>query len=142
LVKDLTSTSRIKEKAHQEEMIRQAASQVKNRHRTLVRLQKDYEVIRKETQGEEERRAWIEEGLKRGVVDEYMKEQRRMIVEERREAFDLARRREAEIREKERMRVDEGRERVAYLTELLQEAQAEEVLLKKGEQEVCIALFC
>ncbi len=123
-------------------MIRQAASQVKNRHRTLVRLQKDYEVIRKETQGEEERRAWIEEGLKRGVVDEYMKEQRRMIVEERREAFDLARRREAEIREKERMRVDEGRERVAYLTELLQEAQAEEVLLKKGEQEVCIALFC
>ena len=69
-----------------------------------------------------------------------MKAQRTVIVEERREAFDLARKRDVAIRDQEKKRVEEGRERVAYLTELLQEAQAEEKLLKKGEKEVFVVV--
>ena len=92
--------------------------------------------IQKKANDQVEKQKYVEDSLKNGLVEEYMKAQRSLILEERRMAFEETRKRDSQLRSFESKRQAGLQEKVAYLRSQLQEADAEEKLLKKGQQEV------
>ncbi len=114
---------------------------MRERYRKVAHLTKQFETIRQETEREVARQVLLEDQLKKGLVDKFMKEQRRVIIEERKEESAAWRKARMERDKQEKIKQAQLLEQISMLKEQIQEAEEEERLIRQGEQEVAIIFF-
>ena len=109
---------------------------LKERYRKIKQLSKQYQIIQDEAKRQLEKQKLIEGDLTNGLVDTYMKEQRRTIIEERKAERELQIERENNIQDREEALQQQLLDQIDMLKEEIREAEKEETLIRKGEAEV------
>ncbi|KAJ3351853.1 hypothetical protein HDU91_006081 [Kappamyces sp. JEL0680] len=125
---------------HETRRLQQATNALQDRYRKIRQLTKEHEALQAEAKRQLQKQNLIEQDLSRGLVDEYMKEQRKLIIAERKADRDLQLARDKTQRDKEAALQAQLLEQIAMVKEEIETAEREERLIRQGEQEVMRSL--
>ncbi|KAJ3300880.1 hypothetical protein HDV03_001886 [Kappamyces sp. JEL0829] len=139
-VKEMATNHRVYQQKHETRRLQQATNALQDRYRKIRQLTKEHEALQAEAKRQLQKQNLIEQDLSRGLVDEYMKEQRKLIIAERKADRDLQLARDKTQRDKEAALQAQLLEQIAMVKEEIETAEREERLIRQGEQEVMRSL--
>lgn len=133
--KEIEKTRDIEQRKKESNALKSIKAELNERVRRAVRMEHRLQVAHEDVEKIKLKRSFREEQAVKGLLDDYVKTERRMIIEERRFEKDKKKEKEAKSRQRQEAKLNYYRDQIELLKEQYEETKREERIMEKAQKE-------